>query len=42
MPKHNKIAIETIERIFKSGGTVFFKNKMSGPGKAISDERRKE
>lgn len=39
MPKHDKITAQTVKRILKRSGFIFFKKEMSKPGKAIATKR---
>ena len=39
MPEHYKIASQTIKRVNKSGGFIFFEKEMAKPCKTISANR---
>ena len=39
MPEHYKITSQTIKRINKSGGFIFFKKEMAKPRKSVAANR---
>jgi hypothetical protein len=39
VPEHHKITAQTVKRILKRGGFIFFKKEMSKPSEAIATKR---